>query len=682
MLKRAVHLSICISISLALSLISPGIMQINSPAAFSRVFTMKQAQRLALADNRDYTRKYNEIILNQVKYQDAVKSVAEKRRNMSTFRWTPLLSFKFPEKPNLSEEMEFIFKPTQIQAQITTLQHELNDMKFQIINDVNDAFSEVYTLQEKIAFTEEVLLTAQKELSQNRYRLILGTASQNDIDVMEKTIESTASDLALQRRSFETAKQQLSDLAGMDVTTGYRFQNSLQTADIKRDYLKQLTDYTLEHNQAVFEAKIAARAATDNMDTAQYLMQMQYGGNMGMLEPYLTAVRQGRDIDTAAFQLTYMQFLQNIDSPWQGSKRILFIRIPKEWFKGQISGIRYVEDEPYALYTASLDYMSAIKDLESAKKDVTTQVQLDFEALVTIRNAYETMLVSNEDKKKELDRLMLLNKEGKATYEEIKDKRSDYQDSQMDALTMLLEYNQLLNAYDRLTCGGITKLLEGESLSLEGGKSGDSIAAVDEIDGPYYYITSRVQDMAFSIGISIPEDFEPEITHFELWYDGIQIGSRTAVARQLTHLTIAAHNDSRFVTIRFYNGDTYVDECQIDSNVLRGQLSLDGVVQEKQEEYKQVGIYYIKNQTSLGLTTFSCSIRPEENIGYYQITDQNGTPVYSSEPIPLEESLTYLSVLSGDLENLKIRLYDKNAIFVYEGFLTLSGMEIMVKTSN
>ena len=89
---------------------------------------------------------------------------------------------------------------------------------------------------------------------------------------------------------------------------------------------------------------------------------------MSYISDFVNQAIAGQKISQKAFKNQYEEFLKAIDEPWQGNVRILFIRIPKEWFKGQISGIRYVEDEPYALYEAALEMFSACLSVLTATK--------------------------------------------------------------------------------------------------------------------------------------------------------------------------------------------------------------------------------------------------------------------------------------------------------------------------
>jgi hypothetical protein len=77
----------------------------------------------------------------------------------------------------------------------------------------------------------------------------------------------------------------------------------------------------------------------------------------------------------------------------------------------------------------------------------------------------------------------------------------------------------------------------------------------------------------FEFGIYIPEDFETDITHYELWADGYQIGERTSVDKTIRHLMISAKDVEKFV-VRVYDGETFVDDCKIDTQVYQGELKI------------------------------------------------------------------------------------------------------------
>ena len=140
---------------------------------------LEQAQYLAVSNSDEITKTSNEILLQEMKYVEAVDGIKAKVKNLTSFRWSPLLSFKFPEQLTMTEEYELNVKPLTLQAEIDTLRHKLNDLKYQAIADASNAYTDVYILQEKIALNESRLEVAQEELERNKARLTTGEAVQS-----------------------------------------------------------------------------------------------------------------------------------------------------------------------------------------------------------------------------------------------------------------------------------------------------------------------------------------------------------------------------------------------------------------------------------------------------------------------------------------------------------------------
>ncbi|MFI3312370.1 MAG: hypothetical protein R3Y62_00645 [Eubacteriales bacterium] len=639
---------------------------------------LSQVQSLALANNDAFTRKYNEILLEQVKYEDAVRSVTEKQRNMSTFRWSFLLSFEFPEKANLTESMEFLFKPLTIQNNITTLTQEMLDLKYEVIATVSQLYMDCYILQEQVAFNQEMLASAEEDLERATFLAKSQPEYEAEQERLDARVSTLTSEVALQLRNFENAKTALSQEMEIDYSTGYTFRNCLEELSIDRDDVTRLVNHTLANSQEYFETQVASYAAQLNMDLAEQKMTSAYGGYMNMITPYLSQVRRGVDVDAAAFQLAYRSFLTAIDARWQGYYKIFwFIKISKELMKGDLDGIRYVEDEPYYLYTAAMDYSTARDTQESTATTISTSVKLEFENIITAHNAYTSAVELTEDMADQLEQLVMLNRMGEVDGDEVNAKQEEYQTQQLDTLGMLSDYNEMLIAYDRLTVGGITALLTGASLDGDSGSGGDMLGTSISNDEPYYYITSRVQDMLVQVGVNIPDEFEITVTDYELWYNDTQIGTRTAIDSPILHLAIAAENDENMLDIRFYNEDEFVQTCAIDAMLPKGPLDFNIVEAEEKVEEKVVGTF--TTDYNVVLDTMTIAITPEDGLGIasYRITDSQGNWIYSETPLSTDTSLVYLQLMAEDMSTLVVELYDDGGTLLYSGRLNASAMDIL-----
>ncbi len=630
-------------------------------AAPQKKFTLAQAVSLGYAQSWDYQKMQSKIALKEVKYKEAVKSIQLKKKNMASFRWSPLLNFKFPEKPDLSEEYGFMYKPLQIQSELSSCRHQLTDIKYQIKQEISELYTEIYTYQEKIAYKKESLKQLSKNLERNQAKFLIGEASQNDLDTIVSSVTAAETGLAADLRAFEKAKSDLSEKIGLDITQSYEFSNPYKEADIPRSMLEKLIQTTLDRSQSYYEAKLATSLALTSVDTNYSLMSRHYGNDMSYISSYVTQAKRGEKLNTAAFKLSYDQFLTAVDAPWQGSIKILFIKIPKEWFKGSLDGVRYVEDEPYLLYSNVLEYQEAVSDQKALEKEISDNVKDSFENLVTAKNSYHSLKAQTEKSKKEMEREALKNKAGTVSFEEYEEIRKEYEQLQIEQMDALKLYTQLLYSFDRLTCGGVTELLQELDNSLSQGIQGESHVTENVMGSACYYIIHLAEDTLFELGIYIPKDLEVDATDFELWVDEVQVGERTKIEETLRHLTLTL-DGTEHVFLRFYENETFLTDCEINPQQYQGELNISSSKKEEKEKKVILGNYTYTLNKKLSLVTFSVFIneselfQPEDVTGF-RLLAKNQTPVFSEEIIPIDQSLTYLSILSTDFSELTMELY-------------------------
>lgn len=650
--------------------------------AGTRILTLSQAKKLAYLSSVDYKKIKSKINLQKIKYTEAVKSIALKQKNMLSFRWSPLLSFKFPEQPDMAKSYEWIYKPMQIQIELSSLKHELNDVKYKVDERVSNLYVTAYCTQEKISFTEERLNSLTETLKRNKWKVKSGTAKQADVDKIQSQVKKLTADLSLLMRQLETAKRKLGEAAGMDVTWAYRFENPYVKGTLDRSVLKALTEYTLSCDQGYYKAKLDARAGLISMELSEKLLKRRYKKYFHYIQPYINQARQGKKIDTDAFKESYDQFLYALDSRWMGNYRILFIKIPKEWLKGALDGVRYIEEDPYAMYTNILEYESLRLEEESVKKEVETAVYDSFEALITAGNALNALRETVADMELELKKSQVLNREGKLELEELLTQQEEYEEYQNEMLDSLASYSSALYSFDRLSCGGITKYLKEGSLSLSAGAGGESYLTEGESESAYYTLESRMEDNLFVLTVRMPEESKVKVTDFELWVDGTQIGDRTAIDEPIRHLALTM-DDVEKAVLRFYNKDKFVDECEIDPMVTRGDLEIKGAYKAASKETKKkVADYSYTDNSVTGMTEIKIEPVTGEGIVYYQITDIEGNPLYEKKAVSVTESFRYLQVAAMDQKNLRVIFYDVNKKELYTGKFDQNTLEIIVEESS
>lgn len=646
----------------------------------TRTLTLEQAQRMALAASPEIKKQNNAITLKRMKYVEAVEGIKAKIKNLTSFRWSPLLSFKFPEQLVMMEEYELNIKPLTLQSEIDTMVHRLDDLRYEITHKVTGQFYDVYILQETTAFTQARLDEATEQWKKNTAKLKTGGATQTDVDRAKSSVEELTGSLASQMREFEMAKEKLSETIQVDISTGYKFANGFKNAVIPREQLENLTKYTLDHDQSFYEVKAQTAVATLNLEAYEKLMRDEYGSKLNYIQNYVSMAKQGMDVDYSAFQMKYREMLTAMDRPWAGRIKIWFLSFSKEFLKGEIDGTRYIEDEMYAIYTACMDYGSAVKDQAAKEKEIRQQVRDSYESLVTAWNTYESLQELVSEAEETLDKVRTLNRLGKATYTEVADEQSAYQVAQQDALDALADYNHMLSEFDRLTCGAAGKYMRDAEMNLDAGEGGDAFAVLDPIDEPYYYIYTSVADLTFYFGVSIPDGYEPAVDSFELWCDGIQIGERTPVGRELRHLALD-YQDTGTLLLRLYRGGTFVDECEIRTAIPRDRLDI--ALEKVAEEDRVIGTYSVTTtlQGNVSVSELKLRINAVEGVVSYSLSyGENG--VYTSDPRPTEESFVYLTLLISSLENVTLNLFNSAGELVNEARFDPAAQEIVIPSPN
>lgn len=666
-------LSLFVSISMA-TLALP----LKTEAAVNKL-SLERAQKMAAANSETYRKIQNKIELQEIKYATAVKSIKMKKKNLSTFRWTPLLSFKFPEKPTLADEYEWQYKPLQISCTIQELKHQLEDDRLASREKVTQVFVETYICQEKISFYEMLLSEAQDTLQRNRIRLASGEAKQSDVDKMQQKVSRLTTDVALQMRTFENQKSELTKLIGLDVTSGYIFLEPLVDADIPRDVLDDLVEHTLAHDHEYYDVKLETQLSLRSLNMLRSMMEDKYGRKLASVQPFIQQALNGENIDSAAFKKVYNQMLDDIDAPWEGKYKILFFRFPKEWFKGSVDGSRYVEDDPYVLYTAALEYADAAREQSSAEETLVKQVRNDFETIKTAQIAYTDAARALDALSEDLDKGVQRNRIGSMSYEELADIQTAYEEQELSKLSLLGEYSKLLYAYDRLTCGAVTAYLEGTDIDMAAAQGGNSFLA-DEMKGTaYYYIEYAVEENVFRLGVSIPEDFSVEITHFELYVDEEKIGDRTEKDKYLEHLGLDLDNTGS-VKLYLYKEENLVDVCEIDPSVYQDVLEITGgYTLVKNTQIKTVATYDYVLDSSTNTVLLTIKAEKSEPIAYYRLEDKNGNAVSGETLIDIDSGFRYLSLLVGDFTDVAAVFYDQSESLLYKGTFETGIARIVVE---
>jgi hypothetical protein len=128
------------------------------------------------------------------------------------------------------------------------------------------------------------------------------------------------------------------------------------------------------------------------------------------------------------------------------------------------------------------------------------------------------------------------------------------------------------------------------------------------------------------------------------------------------------YGDSDMLTVRLFNGDDFIDECEIDTMIPRDILPVaraaadDGAVTET-----TVGTYTVSTTVTGSVSTSQLTLlfSPVAGAGFYRIA-YGDNDVFSSELVPATDSFSYLTLLIISLADVKLIVYDKDREQLFE----------------
>lgn len=682
LVKRQLHR--VIALVLALAFVTMDIPGSSAYAAQDKELTLDAAISAAKALNPDMEQLEINYRAKAAAKQSALKSIAVKKKKMSTMSWSPLFSIKWPTQANQGEAYEFTFKPISIQNDMNLIKHEMNSANLEVTEKVSKYFVDIDILDKQLAFNEKRKTALEKGITANEARLVTGEAKQGDIDSMKKSLETINKSIAADTKSKMNLLTKLGKAIGMDVSTGYTLSNPLVEAEIPRDALQDLIDYTLDNDHTYYTYKMDKALKRVSLETYANLNKGNYKTkDYNKVAPFVNAALNEQDFSKNAFDLAYNDYLKSIDDPWQGKFRILFFKFPKVWKKDEkTDGINYVDDDPKALYTAALEYVSASKEEANYREELIENIKDQYEGYQTVRQAYLTSTENVEKLEKQLEKAVILNSAGEMDYDSYKSVADEYEAAELDMIKNLGSYSETLYAFDKATCGAVSRFLFGTDVTARSADAGLSYVEDETDDGAYYYLEYYVEDSQFWLHVYFPPDFPVSVTHFELWVQNstnpVQIGERTSVTKELRHMGVDLSSATR-VFIRLYNGDKFVDDCTINPSFYNGRLKVVKDRKVVKAPDKEIGTFTSTTAAKGGFVTVKFKVNEDLKATYYKIKYKTESGEYKylgdGSMIPIDKGFTYLPIVENGIDDLTLELYDDNAVKT-EGYLNLTNLTI------
>ena len=653
--------------------------------AGKNILTMSEAISFAQKYSQEYKNKDESRAKKKMELSQAIEAVEDIRKNESTERYSSGSKMELPEGHGMKDEIELLMKIPRLEMEVRDITNELESVKFSDQEKTENCFISIYEYDKKAKMSQETLNELNKKLKILEKKSDIGKATSKEVESLKIQIKKQEEQLSNNLSNLERQKEKLSDLVGFDVTYDYIFKNPLKKFDVDRSYLNEIITYSLNNDFNVTKARNTENIAKRNVDEIYGVYGKKWGAAVRRIEK---EVKSNSEVNIEDLLDKYKYLLEDIDSPWAGSYIVdlpfLKLDVPKEALKKEYDGQRYFGDQKYSIIVAIKEREDAKRDVKLKEKELTENIKDGFESLKSSWKIYDSSVDTMKHAKKEYDRVVLQNKIGKASNEEVDNERSNFISAKDTVFDNLISYNKQLSNYNKITNGAVSSLMEDVTLFLSSAKSGEPALEYEEIwsndeNAITYYINNVVDQTKAVFGILVLRGYPNKITHYEvLTPEKTVIGDKVKVDETVSALPVEYKGSTEFL-VRLYNEDEFVDEGTFDPIVFSGKLNLklennqDSIKEENKETITQekntIGLYNISNVVGSLVKKLNFDISAVKGISFYKIVDDKGKEIGKKDKFySVDEGFKYAGFIFNDLSKLKVNLYDSsyNLKFVAE----------------
>ncbi len=613
----------------------------QSVFAQAKTLTLEGACNMAIDESYDIQMVNMNMAQKRIELKQALDGIQDTRKKESTIRFSLLLNIKFPEKHGMPKEIELLTKVPKIENEIKVLQKQVQHEKLAAQTKAEQAYYDVLDKAHGMSVTAMRIAEYKSLLKQVEAQYRMGNGKKTDVEYVENQLRAYENAQQKNITADNTAKRKLSRIINRDVELGYTFQEAFVRLNVNRNELDGLIDFAMKNDFELMRVIEKRKTAEKALDTIMGIYKNRYGSLVQSIENYIQS-HEGKNINYDDFVLQYNQVLVNIDSKWDGSYSIPLIffvlKIPKEWFKGEYDGTRYMEDQKYAIFVSLVERDKARKEEKEAIAALEEKIRDGYGTLksleISISAAEESLSVA----KTNLQHMLRDNKLGLLDFVTVESAKADVYEKEQALYAMNVEYVKQVSAFNLLTAGYVNHQLNRftppAEESFEGAKS--------QLEGASWYVKNNLTDFNFTFGVNIPQDYQ--LQYYQLFYNGMPVGGKVDVQEELVHAAIT-YEDTQALEVRFFQGQSHVYSAQIVGDGFSGPLNLFAVTANQGGTWQLLPVDGLREKLVLSV---------DESFDYDTAILKSGDVVIGT--IQKGETFTTLNVYFHPVENLFLQL--------------------------
>jgi len=570
--------------------------------AADRILTLEEIRTLAIENSTGVQNTKIDLVKKQIELRQAKEGIADTIKKESTIRFSLLFNIKFPEKHGMPKEIELLTKVPEIENDITILNEKKKSEALKSQTAAEQAYYDVLLAQHK----EEAIVKQLEQMEQSQYvmdkQVKLAKAKRSDLEYIQDNIISLQKEREQNIISQNEKQLKLAALLGKDDFLGCTVSEQIQQTYFDRQQLQQILNYALENDFELYQKRQNRILAEKETDVVMGIYKNVYSKYMAEVESYIKS-HENTKIDYEQFIARYQNTLDNIDSPWYGSYviNLIFFKIyiPKEWFKGEYSGTRYMEDEKYQLFLTLVERDKAIEEEKQAQKQLEQTIQTAYTTLKTMQSSIQQMEQNLAQNEIRYNKSLEDNKKGIVSFTELESVRQSLFQQQEALYETKIDYAKSLSTFNSQTAGYVNYFLGIAQSNQEEYEMGQSV-----MDTATWHIKNNITDYNFMFSVVVPEEYG--VDSYQLYYEDVAVGEKTPISETLTHLSVT-YGDTTILTVNFYKGNQLKYTAEIEGLYYDGTLNMkpaSGTIQTQQKQYEQVGKWNIQQSDSVRYAFF------------------------------------------------------------------------------
>lgn len=570
--------------------------------AADRILTLEEIRTLAIENSAGVQNTKIDLVKKQIELRQAKEGIADTIKKESTIRFSLLFNIKFPEKHGMPKEIELLTKVPEIENDITILNEKKKGEALKSQTAAEQAYYDVLLAQHK----EEAIVKQLEQMEQSQYvmdkQVKLAKAKRSDLEYIQDNIISLQKEREQNIISQNEKQLKLAALLGKDDFLGCTVSEQIQQTYFDRQQLQQILNYALENDFELYQKRQNRILAEKETDVVMGIYKNVYSKYMTEVESYIKSHKNTK-IDYEQFIARYQNTLDNIDSPWYGSYviNLIFFKIyiPKEWFKGEYSGTRYMEDEKYQLFLTLVERDKAIEEEKQAQKQLEQTIQTEYTTLKTMQSSIQQMEQNLAQNEIRYNKSLEDNKKGIVSFTELESARQSLFQQQEALYETKIDYAKSLSTFNSQTAGYVNYFLGIAQSNQEGYEMGQSV-----MDTATWHIKNNITDYNFMFSVTVPEEYD--VDSYQLYYEDVAVGEKTPISETLTHLSVT-YGDTTILTVNFYKENQLKYTAEIEGLYYDGTLNMksaSGTIQTQQKQYEQIGKWNIQQSDSIRYAFF------------------------------------------------------------------------------